>query len=321
MKKILITGISGFVAGHFVNFLAEKKEEIEIYGISRSKPSWNFFDSSDIMQNIQFHQADLRDKTSIQPLIREIRPDFILHLAAQSSVAESWKFPESSIFNNISGFLNVIETIRLFDIPTKILSVGSAEQYGIIADKDLPITEDMCMHPENPYAAARVAQEHLAKIYVNGFGLDICCTRSFNHCGPGQSDKFVVSSIVKQFVQIAHGKQENIIHIGNGTIIRDFLDVSDVIKAYYLILNIGPRGQTYNICSGNGYSINDIIKILSKKFNIDVTIRNESAQLRPIDNPKIVGSNQKIRKELGWTAEIPFEESLQKLFDYWNTHI
>jgi len=215
--------------------------------------------------------------------------------------------------------MNVIETVRLFGIPAKILSVGSAEQYGIVTKNDLPLTEKTCMHPANPYAVARVAQEQFAKIYVDGYDLDICCTRSFNHCGPGQSDRFVVSSIVKQLVMITQGKQDNGIHIGNGSIVRDFLDVRDVVAAYCLLLEKGPRGEVYNICSGRGYAINDIVTILSDMFKITLPIHQEKSQFRPVDNPRIIGSNEKIMHDLGWHPRIPFEESLQDLFEYWST--
>jgi GDP-4-dehydro-6-deoxy-D-mannose reductase len=320
MKKILITGISGFVGGHLTHFLATNRKGFEVYGISRSKPAWDFVENGyELLQNIHFHQGDIRDSPRIQSLICDIEPDYILHLAAQSSVAESWKTPASSFINNISGFMNVIETVRLFGIPAKILSVGSAEQYGIVAKNDLPLTEKTCMHPANPYAVARVAQEQLAKIYVDGFGLDICCTRSFNHCGPGQSDRFVVSSIVKQLVMITQGKQDTGIHIGNGSLVRDFLDVRDVVAAYCLLLEKGPRGEVYNICSGRGYAISDIVTILSDIFKINLQIHEEKSQFRPVDNPRIIGSNEKIMHDLGWHPKVPFEDSLHDLYDYWST--
>ena len=183
------------------------------------------------------------DIPKIKSLIEEIQPDYIVHLAAQSSVAESWKTPVDSFMNNTNIFLNIIDTVRLNDFTARVLSVGSSEQYGIVSEKDLPLDEKSPQKPANPYAVARVAQEQLARIYAEGYGLDICCTRSFNHCGPGQSDRFVVSSIVRQFVQIAHGAQEPVVHIGNGSIVRDFIDVRDVVMAYYLLLTGGNAGR------------------------------------------------------------------------------
>jgi GDP-4-dehydro-6-deoxy-D-mannose reductase len=271
-----------------------------------------------LTNNSHFHQADLMDIPKIRSLIEEIQPDYIVHLAAQSSVAESWKTPVDSFMNNTNIFLNIIDTVRLNDFTARVLSVGSSEQYGIVSEKDLPLQEKSLQRPANPYAVARVAQEQLARIYAEGYGLDICCTRSFNHCGPGQSDRFVVSSIVRQFVQIARGTQEPIIHIGNGSIVRDFIDVRDVVTAYNLLLRQGKRGEVYNICSGKGREIQDIVTILSYRLNISVKIKQEQTQIRPIDNPRIVGSNEKIRHELGWHPTIPFEQTLQSMYDCWD---
>jgi GDP-4-dehydro-6-deoxy-D-mannose reductase len=268
-----------------------------------------------------FHQADLNDIPKIKSLIEEIQPDYILHLAAQSSVAESWKSPVSSFMNNTNIFLNIIETVRINDNAAKVLSIGSSEQYGIVSEKDLPITEDRPQCPENPYAVARVAQEQLARIYAKGFDLDICCTRSFNHCGPGQTDRFVVSAIVKQFVMVAQGIQKPVIHIGNGAIVRDFVDVHDVIEAYYLLLTKGKKGEVYNICSGQGRAIQDIVTLLSEMLGIHVETLQEQSQIRPIDNPRIVGSYQKIQRDLGWKPTISFEQSLQSIYHYWDGRI
>ena len=322
MKKILITGISGFVGGHIVHFLAEHHNNLEIHGISRSKPAWDFVNiPSELLNGHHFHQADLNDIPNIKSIIEEIQPDYILHLAAQSSVAESWKTPVFSFMNNTNIFLNIIDTVRLNDNGARVLSVGSSEQYGIVSENDLPLSEDKPQCPANPYAVARVAQEHLARVYASGYGLDICCTRSFNHCGPGQTDRFVLSAIVKQFVKIAHGAQEPVIHIGNGAIVRDFVDVFDVVRAYSLLLTQGKRGEVYNICSGQGRSIHDIVTLLSTLFGIRVQVHQEQAQIRPIDNPRIIGSYKKILKDFGWKPTIPFEQSMRSMYEYWDRHI
>jgi GDP-4-dehydro-6-deoxy-D-mannose reductase len=322
MKKILITGVSGFVGGHFVDYLTSHEGSLEIHGISRSKPAWDFVNvTSTRLNNHYFHLADLNDIPKLKTLIEEIQPDFILHLAAQSSVAESWNSPVVSFMNNTNIFLNIIDTIRLNDNAARILSVGSSEQYGIVSEKDLPLTEDSPQHPANPYAVARVAQEQLARIYAEGYGIDVCSTRSFNHCGPGQSERFVVSGIVKQFVRISRGIQDPVIHIGNGSIIRDFIDVHDVVTAYNILLTKGKRGDVYNICSGNGRTIRSIVLELSEILNIPVEIREEQSQIRPIDNPRIVGSNEKIQKEFGWRPSVSFEETLKTMCTCWDQRL
>lgn len=322
MKKLLITGISGFVGGHFVSYLANHDNSFEIHGISRSKPAWGFLPLAQRPQDLfSFHEADLLDIPKIRLLLEEIEPDYIIHLAAQSSVAESWKTPVFSFMNNTNIFLNIIDTVRQNDNGARVLSIGSSEQYGIVSESDLPLTEETPQHPANPYAVARVAQEQLAKIYADGYGLDICCTRSFNHCGPGQSDRFVVSAIAKQFAQIVHGLQDPVIHIGNGAIVRDFIDVHDVVAAYTLLLTKGKRGGVYNICSGTGRTIGDIVTLLAALKDIKVEIHQEQDQIRPIDNPRIIGSNKKIRDDLGWMPRISFEQGLLSLYDYWDHRI
>jgi len=318
MKKILVTGISGFVGGHFVHYLTSHQNDFEIHGISRSKPSWDFVPGvPELLEGHHFHQIDLLDIPKIKSVIEDVQPDYILHLAAQSSVAESWKTPVSSFMNNTNIFLNIIDTVRLNDNGARVLSVGSSEQYGIVSENDLPLTEGKPQCPANPYAVARVAQEQLARIYAEGYGINICCTRSFNHCGPGQDERFVISSIVKQFVQISHGTREPVIHIGNGVIVRDFIDVRDVIRAYHLLLTKGRRGEVYNICSGHGCAIRDIITLLSEMYGITVKVFENPSQIRPMDNPRIVGSYQKIQRDFGWHPSITFDQSLRSMYEYW----
>ncbi len=181
--------------------------------------------------------------------------------------------------------------------------------------------EERPQSPENPYAVARVAQEHLARIYAKGYDLDICCTRSFNHCGPGQSDRFVVSAIVKQFAKVVQGIQEPVISIGNGAIVRDFVDVQDVVEAYNLLLAKGKKGEIYNICSGQGRAIKDIVTTLSGMLGIQVSVHQEQSQIRPIDNPRIIGSYQKIQRDLGWKPTITFEQSLKSVYAYWDRRV
>jgi GDP-4-dehydro-6-deoxy-D-mannose reductase len=316
MKKILITGASGFVAGHFIRSLSTRPDDFEINAISRKQPVWDFFPGSQDAGYI-FHPADLMDAPRITSLIEKIQPDQILHLAAQSSVGESWNSPVASFVNNTTIFLNIIDAVRRMDTGARVLSVGSSEQYGVVAETDLPLKEDYPQRPANPYAVARVAQEQMAGVYCDGFGMDICCTRSFNHCGPGQTDKFVAGAITKQFARISLGLQDPVIEIGDGAIVRDFLDVRDVVSAYALLLEKGRSGQVYNICSGRGCSICELVTLLSDRLQIPVQVKQNPMKKRPQDNPQIVGSSDKIRRELGWYPHILLADSLQEMSAYW----
>ncbi|HUH78873.1 MAG TPA: GDP-mannose 4,6-dehydratase [Methanoregula sp.] len=322
MEKILVTGASGFAGGHFIHYLLSHHEGFEIHGVSRSVPAWDFVPSTEaFLRDHHFHRADLTDAAKVAGLVRKIQPDFILHLAAQSSVAESWRRPVLSFLDNATIFLNIIDAVRLDDNAARVLSVGSSEQYGSVAGNDLPLRETHHQCPASPYAVARVAQEQLAGIYAEGYGLGICCTRSFNHCGPGQDERFVVSSLVKQSVLIEKGLQEPVIHIGNGAIIRDFVDVRDVVRAYFLLLKGGKRGEVYNICSGTGRSVCDIVLQISDLTGIRAGIVSEDLRIRPSDNPRLIGDNEKIFHETGWAPEIPFEQTLEAMIDHWRQRL
>jgi GDP-4-dehydro-6-deoxy-D-mannose reductase len=318
MKSILITGISGFVGGHFTRFIVNKKSDYVIHGLSRSKPAWDFIHNLDpILDAITFYQCDLLDSKKTNEIIERIQPDYILHLASFSSVSRSWGEPMTSFLNNTNAFLNIVEAVRTLDFNTKILSIGSSEEYGIVKESDLPINEKKHVAPANPYAVARVSEEYLAQIYANGYHLNICCTRSFNHIGPGQSDQFVVSSIAKQFAELAIYHKKPVIRIGSGSIIRDFIDIEDVIRAYDAILEKGISGEVYNVCSGRGNSINDIVNSLSELTHIPVVVEQNQNLFRPIDNPVLIGNYGKLQTTTGWKPECPIENSLEKIHSYW----
>ena len=253
--------------------------------------------------------------------MQEVQPDYVFHLASFSSVAQSWKSPLTSFLNNTNAFLNIVEAVRLQGNPTRILSVGSSEEYGIVPACDLPLSEERPLVPANPYAVARVAEEYLAQVYAKGYGLDICCTRSFNHIGPGQSDQFVVSSIARQFAEMAVHHKDRVIKIGDGSIVRDFIDIEDVIRAYFTILTQGKSGGIYNVCTGKGHSILEIVNSLFTLTDRPVTIEQDTSLVRPVDNPVLVGSYRKLHEETGWEPACSFENSLEKMYSYWFTRL
>ena len=224
--------------------------------------------------------------------------------------------------NNTNIFLNLIDAVRKLNINTRILSIGSSEEYGNVSVKDLPLKEDNKLNPINPYAVARMSQEYLSSVYVNGYGMDIVLTRSFNHVGPMQKDVFVVSSIAKQLVEIKKsGRNKGAVVTGDISIVRDFIDVLDAVHAYYLLLKKGKKGDVYNVCSGVGLSIKDIIDMMAKQLNMKVDINIDSNLIRPADNKIIIGSNRKIKKELGWNNNISMDQSLKNIIAYWEARL
>ena len=207
MKKIVITGFSGFVASHFVEFLYNRNEDVRVYGLDRGAVTYDYERYTDRIP-IEFEQIDLMDSARLRMIISDIRPDYILHLASFSSVAYSWKHPEESFSNNCNIFLNLVDAVRQACPKCRILSVGSSEEYGDILHADLPLRENQPLNPISPYAVARVSQELLSKVYVHAFGMQIIMTRSFNHVGPRQDERFVIPSFIRRILDIKRSGKE-----------------------------------------------------------------------------------------------------------------
>jgi len=319
MNKYLITGFSGFVGQHFIEYLENNENNCFVKGLDIKTPDFRFDHYKNI--TISFDNVDLLSKNQVEYIIHEFQPNYILHLASYSSVAYSWKEPVQSFQNNTNIFLNLIDAIRKSNINTRILSIGSSEEYGNVNDEDLPLKEDHKLNPLSPYAVARMSQELLSEVYMNGYGMDIVLTRSFNHIGPMQNDVFVVSSLAKQFVQIKKsGKSKGNVVTGDVSIVRDFTDVRDTVRAYYLLLKEGKKGHIYNVCSGIGLSIKDLLDIMAKQLNIEVDIIIDNRLIRLADNRKIIGSNEKIKRELGWQNNIPLDQSLKDIVACWEAN-
>jgi GDP-4-dehydro-6-deoxy-D-mannose reductase len=311
VKKYLITGCAGFVGRHFLNYLNGLNEPISVLGLDRNVVAY----SPGLFGNMEcaFRKADLLQSHEWEPLIDEFRPDYIVHLASFSSVAFSWVNPIDSFSNNTNVFLNLLERVRKVNPACRILSVGSSEEYGVCGPEQLPLKEDSPLNPVSPYAVARVSQELLSQVYVNGFGCDIVMTRSFNHIGPGQLDSFVISSFARQLVAIQQEGAEPIMVTGNTAIVRDFVDVRDVVRAYDGLLRHGRSGHIYNICSGSGVSLKSVIDQMAHILGVTVTQKVNPGLVRPNDNPMIVGSFAKINAAIGWAPQISLEQSLRDI--------
>ena len=318
--KLLITGFAGFVSIHFLDLINKLEPGSEILGIDKMIPDIDHALYSNL--KIQYKDIDLLDRPTINDILTSFRPEYILHLASISSVAQSWHTPLDSFVNNTNIFLNLVEHIRVNNIDCRILSIGSSEEFGEVTENELPLTEEHPLKPLSPYAVARVSQEMLSKIYADGFNEDIVMTRSFNHIGPGQKDLFVISSFAKKLVLLKNSKSaDNTIVTGNLSIVRDFVDVRDVVRAYYLLLRNGRKGEIYNICSGKGSVLKDIILKMSELLGLQIKIEVDPKLIRPNENKKVIGSYKKINDELGWKPEIPIEKSLSDIIEYWQKKI
>lgn len=306
--KYLVTGGSGFVGQHLIDLLIAQNHHVT--SIDALPPK---HDAS----NVAFHQISLIDQKALERLIAHVQPDRIIHLASASSVAFSWEKPVECFINNTNIFLNLVEAIRQLKIKCRILSVGSSEEYGLVSQADVPISETHQLNPKSPYAVARVAQEHLSKVYANGYGLDIVCTRSFNHLGPGQSDRFVISSFVRQAVAVKRGQLKQI-NCGNIDIVRDLMDVRDVVRAYLCILDHGKTGDVYNVCSGKGISLRDVLEKICIATQIGRDFVQDPNLMRPIDSPVILGNNATLIN-LGFKNTYDLDHSLKDLVEYWES--
>ena len=315
MKKFLITGISGFVGQHVIDFLEATKVKTHVMGVDLTENK-SGRDRTYVTQS--FKRIDLLNRPEIERVLLEFQPDYVLHLASYSSVAFSWQEPVLSFQNNMNVFLNLVETIRRQGLKPRILSVGSSEAYGNINQDHLPLVEESPLDPVSPYAVARVSQELLSRVYADSYGVDVVITRSFNHIGPGQKDIFVISSFAKQIAEIKKsGRKNGVLSTGDLHIVRDFLDVRDVVRAYYLLLTQGKNGQIYNVCSGNGHSLQEVVDELASIAGLAIKTELNPAFVRPSDNRVIIGSNKKIHDDLGWSPAVSFQQSLKDILDYW----
>ena len=316
--KVLITGITGFAGSHLADFLLAKGN-IEVYGIERWRSRTENIEH--IKDKITLMGCDIRDASSVKKLIEKVEPDKIFHLAAQSFVPTSWHAPQETLTTNIIGELNVFEAVRELGVNPLIQIAGSSEEYGLIKEDELPIKETNPLRPLSPYAVSKVGQDLLGYQYYKSYGLDIIRTRGFNHSGPRRGEVFVCSDFAKQIAQIEKKKQEPVIHVGNLEAIRDFTDVRDMVKAYWLAAEKGKPGEVYNICSGKGYEIKKVLDILLSLTKEKIEIKKDPKRMRPSDVAVLVGDCKKFREVTGWKPEIPFEKTLEDLLNYWRERV
>jgi len=318
--KALITGITGFAGSHLAEYVLAEHPGAEVYGTMRWRSRTE--NIRGIESKIQLLQCDLRDQSSVTGLIDRVRPDRIFHLAAQSFVPSSWNAPAESLTTNILGQLNLFEAIRAAGIDPWIQIACSSEEYGLVYENELPIRETNPLRPLSPYAVSKVGQDYLGYQYFKSFGTKVVRTRGFNHDGPRRGDVFVSSNFAKQLAAIEKKKKPAVIHVGNLEARRDFTDVRDIVRGYWLSLDGGCEpGEAYNICTGKDYSIREVLDELIRMSGLDVEVREDPERLRPSDVPVLLGDNSKFRKATAWEPKIPYEKTLQDMLDYWRAEI
>ena len=306
MKKVLVTGATGFVGRHLVSRLLDE-DEYKIIGTYR-----NLYPA---LEKIKWYNTDLINSSSTLSLINHERPDVIIHLAAISSVAQSWLNPSKVILSNEQMTLNILEAVRCSKLNARTLIIGSSEEYGNISSMDLPIKENRRLSPINPYGISKMNQYHIAKLYWNAYNLDILLTRSFNHTGPGQDVNFVVPQLCKNALQFVNGRIDTVL-AGNLEIRRDITDVRDVVEAYVNLVDRGRSGEVYNVGSGRSIELKEILKIIENKLNTKIRYDQDKSKYRKNDVTDIYADITKIRTDVGWIPQLSFKKTIEDILEH-----
>jgi GDP-4-dehydro-6-deoxy-D-mannose reductase len=304
MPRALVTGCNGFVGRAMVERL--QGGGYEVWGVDRT-----------VTRGEKNLAGDLANEAVVDRAIEEAKPDCVVHLAAQSSVKRSFDAPTETMRSNTLPAMNILEAVRRSGRSTRVLLVGSADEYGTVEPAQLPLVESMPSKPESPYALAKSIQADCGRLYARLFRIDAVITRSFNHTGPGQRDTFVLSNFAKQVAEIKRGQREPVIEVGNVDVRRDFLDIRDVCDGYVVLLQKGRSGETYNVCSGRSYRVGDLLDQLCAIAGVRVTIQVDKNRLRPVDMPELRGDPAKMQDHTGWKAKRPINETLRSLLEYW----
>ncbi|OGH37520.1 MAG: hypothetical protein A3B44_02915 [Candidatus Levybacteria bacterium RIFCSPLOWO2_01_FULL_38_21] len=319
MKNILITGISGFAGSFLAEYLVLQNKG-KISGTYLEEQSLKNVEK--IKTKIDLFKLNLIDEKKVLDIVRETKPDFIFHLAALTSPKASFDNPFETIKNNVRAQLNLLEAVRkLKYLNTRILIVSSAEVYGIVEKKDLPIDEDTKLMPASPYAVSKITQDFLGLQYFLSHSLKIIRVRPFNHIGPRQSSHFVVASFAKKIAEIEKKKTEPILLTGNLESKRDFTDVRDMMQAYVLAIEKGKKGDVYNIGSGKSYTIFGILNKILSLSKTKIKVKLDKSLLRPSDNPDLLCNRTKFTNLTGWEPKIPIDKTLKDTLDYWRNII
>jgi GDP-4-dehydro-6-deoxy-D-mannose reductase len=317
--KALITGITGFAGSHLAEYLLAEQPQVEVFGTRRWRSR---------MENIQhledkvtLVETDLTDPTSALRTLERVRPDYIFHLAAQSFVPTSWVAPSETFNINLVGQINIFEAIRTLKLDPVVQIACSSEEYGLVLPDEVPIKETNPLRPLSPYAVSKVAQDYLGYQYFMSYGIKAIRTRGFNHTGPRRGDVFVTSNFSRQVARIEAGLHEPVIRVGNLDAVRDFTDVRDMVRAYWLAVIKGKPGEVYNIATGQGITIRGMLDKLLAMSKIEVKVEVDPDRLRPSDVEVLLGDSSKFRADTGWEPRIPFDTTLRDLLDYWRARV
>lgn len=336
--RVLITGITGFAGSHLAEFL-HALEGVEVYGTHRwrSRPD-NLHELAvagalNVVEpgigdprviarafrpdKVNLIASDISDFVSMQILIKAVQPDRIFHLAAQSHVPTSWNSPAETLHLNIAGQVNIFEAMRFAENDALIQIAGSSEEYGLVHEDEVPMSELNPLRPLSPYAVSKVAQDKLAYQYFMSYGTRAIVTRGFNHCGPRQTEHFIVATLAKQIAYIEAGLQEPVLRHGDLSSKRDLTDVRDMVRAYWSLLDHGQPGEVYNIGSGSTHTVQEVLDGYLALTSATIDVQQDPARMRPSDVKILWADDAKFRAISDWRPQVPFEQTLSDTLDYW----
>jgi len=317
IKKALITGISGFVGAHLTELLLKKGFMVTGLDISDQSMGGSTPHGRTLPKDVKTITVDLRDEQAVGEALARTSPDIIFHLAAQSSVKLSFENPAETFSINITGSLNILEAVSKLEKPPKILLISSSEIYGQLKPEEVPVTEQAPLAPVNPYAVSKATVDLMAYQYYRAYKLPVYWARAFSHAGPGQRTVAVLSDWAFQTARIELGLSDPEIKVGNLEVTRDYTDVRDTVKAYLAILQDGRPGQPYNVCTGKGYKLDELLKIIAAFSSKTIEIIEDQSRLRPVDIPILVGSPARLKADTGWEPTLGIDRTLRDIYNYW----
>lgn len=317
--RALITGITGFAGSHLTEYLLAEHPQVEVWGTYRWRSRMD--NILHLEDRITLVECDLRDATAVSRALEQSRPDYIFHLAAQSFVPASWIAPSETLVTNVTGQTNIFEAVRAQGLDPVIQIACSSEEYGLVHPDEVPIKETNPLRPLSPYAVSKVAQDLLAYQYFQSYGLKSVRTRGFNHTGPRRGHVFVTSNFCSQVAAIELGQREPVIKVGNLDALRDFTDVRDMVRAYWLAVTRAKPGEVYNIATGVGIRIGDMLEKVLSLAKVKVRVETDPERLRPSDVEILIGDASKFRADTGWEPRIPFEQTIADLLDDWRARL
>ena len=304
-NEILVTGAAGFAGSHLVDRLAGAGADLVAWHRPGGAPART-------VPRTRWEAVDLLDADAVAVAIARLRPSAVYHCAGAAHVGRSWDSSESTFATNVRGTHHLLQALERAGADSRVLIPSSALVY---ANANEALTEEHPLLPGSPYALSKLAQEMLGR-RTNG-PLGVTIARSFNHVGPRQDPQFVASGFARRIADIEKGRWDPEISVGNLDACRDLTDVRDTVRAYTLILERGTPGRPYNVCSGRAITMRHLLDLLLARARVPVTVKVDPARYRPNDTPLLLGDPSRLHADLGWTAEIPLEQTLDDLLEYW----